>query len=334
VNKEHSAVLACVGAVIGAGFASGREVVTFFTQYGGHGWWLIVLASLLMTGLCALCMQASGTGGPDWIRLVHGGWAAQLCPLLLMTLTAGAMISASGHMVALAWSHPWAYELGVLGTLLASWQMAHGRLKMLNVLSGALTLMLLCVLMASLGRLPAETVVRTQSYNLTGLVAAAVRAAGYAAMNMTLAIGVVCQSAQHTASHRVTAGLFGWMIGMLLLISHCVYSRDPSSGGMVFPLLSLLKAYGRAGYAAGVTLLYLAIVTTLTSVLYALRSALESRIARRELRWLLVPGIPLAVSGVGFESIVDRLYAPAGLICLAAVFAPMALRLWKRTTFP
>ena len=46
--------LACVGAVIGAGFASGREVVSFFSRYGVHGWWLI--------GLSAVARKARGNG--------------------------------------------------------------------------------------------------------------------------------------------------------------------------------------------------------------------------------------------------------------------------------
>ncbi len=323
MEKRHSTVLGCVGAVIGAGFASGREVVTFFTQYGRHGWWLIVLAALMMTCLCSLCMRAARLRGGDWTQLVTGR-LARSCPLLLMTLTAGAMIAASGHMVALAWSHPQAYALGVMGTLLAAWLMCRGRMKMLTALSGVLTLMLLCALMASLGSLPVNTVRLDEGLSAAQLVRAAIRAAGYAAMNMTLAIGVVCRNAQHTKDHWVAAGLFGWIIGMLLLISQYVYSRYPVSSEMAFPMLALLNGYGRAGYLAGVILLYLAIVTTLASVLYALDTAAQSRIVRRDLRLLLVPGVPLAVSGIGFEGIVDRLYAPAGLICLLAVFVPMA----------
>ncbi len=40
-------VLACVGAVIGAGFVSGREIYSFFTRYGEASWGLILLLSLI-----------------------------------------------------------------------------------------------------------------------------------------------------------------------------------------------------------------------------------------------------------------------------------------------
>lgn len=52
--------IACVGAVIGAGFASGREVVTFFSRYGAHSWWLILLSALVMMLLCAISMREAG----------------------------------------------------------------------------------------------------------------------------------------------------------------------------------------------------------------------------------------------------------------------------------
>ena len=124
MDKGHSAVLACAGAVIGAGFASGRETVTFFVQYGWHGWWLIVLAVMLMTAICALCMREAGRYGCDWTRLLPKNSLASACPLVLMMLTAGAMLSAAGHMIALVWHHPHAYILGVAGTLWAAWRIA------------------------------------------------------------------------------------------------------------------------------------------------------------------------------------------------------------------
>ena len=126
MNNGRSKVVTCAGAVIGAGFASGREVVAFFTRYGVHAWWLIMLSALTMTGLCVLCMHAACENGLDWTNSVPGGRLAQICPLMLMQITAGAMVSAAGHMVALLWSHPQAYMLGALGTLLMAWRMGHG----------------------------------------------------------------------------------------------------------------------------------------------------------------------------------------------------------------
>ena len=112
---------------------------------------------------------------------------------------------------------------------------------------------------------------------------------------------------------------------MLMVASHCAYSRHSGIIGKPFPLVEMLSVYGRKGYLFSAGLLYLAILTTLTSLLYTLRGAACKVSGRTDVQRLLTLGAPLAVSGAGFSQIVDRLYAPAGLVCLAVVFLPMAL---------
>ncbi len=331
MKKNDSAVLACVGAVIGAGFASGRETIVFFTQYGAHAWWLIFLSTFTMAALCALCIRSAQKEncGANWCLLVRGKWLARACSLLLLVITAGAMVSASGHMIALLWYHPGAYAIGALGTLWLAWGLGYGSLRPLSAISAVLSLALLCALMAALIRHPGEAVLLAQPPDARSLASAAIRAVGYAGMNMMLAMGVVCRSAAHVRNSSVTAGLFGWMIGMLLLLSHCVYSRYQASHASDFPIIVLLSDDGARGYLFGALLLYLSILTTLTSVIYALRSAVALYVPRRNVQTLLVLGLPLAVSGFGFAKIVDRFYAPAGLLCMAIVFLPLAVTQWK-----
>lgn len=55
-NGGAAGMAACLGAIVGAGFASGREVVAFFTRYGVHARWLIPLSAMTLALLCALCM--------------------------------------------------------------------------------------------------------------------------------------------------------------------------------------------------------------------------------------------------------------------------------------
>jgi len=46
-----------LGAVVGAGFVSGQEVVQFFVQYGRLGWWGAIIAALLFALLGGILMQ-------------------------------------------------------------------------------------------------------------------------------------------------------------------------------------------------------------------------------------------------------------------------------------
>lgn len=318
----------CTGAVIGAGFASGREIVIFFTRYGVHGWWLAGLSAVTMALLCGLCMRASSSaGGNDWSGVLQLGKWTEGCSCLLMVLTAGAMIAAAGHMVALLWPHVWAYPAGALGTLLLAWRMGYGRMKGLSLISGVLTLALLCALLAILAG-PVQNAADFRSgAEASDLPGAALRAVGYASMNMMLAIGVVCRCASAAGKISATSAWLGGLTGMLLLSSHCVYSRHPEAVCSDFPMIVLIGERGRTGYVFGAVLLYLAILTTLISVMYSIRIIAKKRFSAPRCQLLMTLGLPLAVSGLGFSAIVDRFYAPAGLLCLLVVFMPLVGRL-------
>ena len=162
------------------------------------------------------------------------------------------------------------------------------------------------------------------------LFRAAGRAVAYASMNLALAIGVVCRCAQGTA--RRTAFLcsgLGVTLAALLMLSDSVYQRQPGLLGEAFPIVRLLAQFGRTGFLISAGLLFLAVFTSLAAVLCALDGAAQG--CGRSLRAALTLGPPLAVSLVGFEGIVDGLYAPAGLACLVLVFGPL---LWARRKLP
>ena len=97
-----------VGAVIGAGFASGREVVSFFSSYGTYSWGLILLSVGTMAALCGLCLKrAKNTEGCRWCAIyqTEKRWIRNLAEgsiLLLQIVMGGSMISAAGHLFALA----------------------------------------------------------------------------------------------------------------------------------------------------------------------------------------------------------------------------------------
>jgi len=338
MKNDSSAVLACTGAVIGAGFASGKEIVVFFSRYGKHAGWLIVLAAVVMAELCWVCMRtAVSSGSSCWCEKTYGSKLAPICFLLLMFVNAGAMTSASGHMAALIWQHQWAYPIGAVGTLMVSWRIGSGRLKLLTLLSAFLTMALLCAMLAALAAQPQHMLlVGSSEIALGNLTGASVRAVGYAAMNMTLAIGVAWKSALNTKRIAKVSALFGWLVGILLLIGHYVYRQHPEVYTSEFPMVALLAGYGRKGYLFSVVLLYLAVFTTLTSVLYTIRTAVEARTKRWSVQVLFTLGLPMLLSCLGFSQIIERFYAPAGLVCLLYVFLPMArngLHSIRTTTF-
>lgn len=333
-RSEASAVAACIGAVVGAGFASGQEIVSFFSRYGAHSWWMIALCAATMAGMCWLCMHAATryAHAQSWCVLFEqNGRSARLCTMLLMVVTAGAMVAAAGQITALVWASEWAYALGSVGTLLLAWKLGFRSLGLFGRLGGVLAALLLSANAAVLALLPTEASVSlAETVNGGRLLRAAAEAIAYAAMNMTLAIGVVCRCGQCASgrAQRISMG-FGVAMAALLGLSNAVYLRHPYTAAGTFPMVALMALFGEKGFFASAALLYLAILSTLVSVLYAFRSAVERKGSSRELAAVVVLGLPLLMSFAGFDSIVQRGYAPAGLACMLLVFAPLVLKMFR-----
>ncbi len=323
MKEGMSAVFACVGAMVGAGFASGREVMVFFTRYGSFSWWLIALTSIVIVWLCALCMRGK-TAGREWTDLFgKGKHLAVLVSGGLMIITAGAMIAAAGHLIALLWANEWAYAIGAATTVILAWIASGGSVRMLGWISAGLSILLVGILIVAFGVQLQESAVLKTGHSLTELLSAGVCSASYAAMNMMLAVGVVSRCA---GCGKWVPWCVGMMIGFLLGLSNALYIRHPEILEEGFPLIAIINRFGRAGFLTGVILLYLSVFTTLTAVICALRAAFEQRFVSRNLCIALTLGLPLVVSCAGFSGIVDGMYAPAGLICLITVFAPMQIR--------
>ena len=263
MKQQWQMALTCTGAVIGAGFASGREVVVFFSRYGRHAWWLIVLTSLLMAALGALCMKKalSRDACAEWNKLLNHTMPGRWCSLSLLVLTSGAMLAAAGHTVALMLPMQWAYQQGLLGTLLLAWWLGNKCLSGLRICSALLLICMLGALIMVLFYLPEPAVHIQKTWDFTQLVVACVSVLGYSAMNMTLAMGVVCKCAEKNTHFRSASLLFGLIVGTLLLLSHWVYTKAGLSDGEIFPMVSLLATFGRKGFYGAGILLYLSINT-------------------------------------------------------------------------
>ena len=61
VPESVKAAMVIIGTVIGAGFASGQEVMRFFTGYGAKGLISIVLSGLLFIWICCLVFKGTQT---------------------------------------------------------------------------------------------------------------------------------------------------------------------------------------------------------------------------------------------------------------------------------
>ncbi|MBQ8536612.1 MAG: hypothetical protein IJ461_04325 [Clostridia bacterium] len=323
---SHAAV--CLSAVIGAGFASGRELMSFFSQYGASSWLGIGSAAsamgLLGWFLMTLAAQTGQTALPGLCRQLLGawGWLGTCAFSLLLGITAGAMAAAGGELFSLVWPFSGGYSLGVGATLGLALLSAPRGLKMLKIAGYALIPGILLMFGLS-ERIPAW-----EGHFLASSVLpmAMLKGLAYAGMNMTLAAPVLLEMAAHTDAkgRRITSAAFGCMLLGLMALGNHVLLRHPELAGEPLPMVQLLRSQGYGGFYLCVSGLYLAVFSTLLAALRGLYTAWQP-----SLKGYALPaagGAALTAALGGFTSLIEGVYPLVGWVCIV-LLALMGLRL-------
>ena len=147
-----SCALALLAGVVGAGFASGREVSRFFAGHGKAAPAAVLLASgSLLFFFLRLCEKMERLGAKDAVSLCRARFGKQLGTLcaglffLLSAVTAGAMLAGlltgagAGLLVLFRTNKKMKENLAIVGVLLAT-GVLFGTLLDLTGLGGALGL--------------------------------------------------------------------------------------------------------------------------------------------------------------------------------------------------
>ena len=320
--KTGSIVFCILSAVIGAGFASGREIMQFFSQYGELSWALAVIAALCM---CLLMHRVMGRSGKDLAGLMPGvrwRFAGQLLTGFLLLCTGGGMAAAAGELTALTVPIHHARMLGLFGTLTACLILSRWPLHILRGMGWLLipALLLALTLCARVPALPLPAA----APSLSACVMAVLGALSYAGMNVMLAAEILCEAGGRCSRrdrHRCAAWA-GGAVGTLLilgnaaLLPHAAALRDAS-----LPMVALLRVYGKAGYYLAAAVLYLAVSTTLIAILRALCALLRQHFSGKGAA-LLTGLLTALVALCGFEGIVAHVYPALGFICLILLCWP------------
>lgn len=300
------------GAAVGAGLASGREIASFFSQYGPWSW--AAIGSAVITLLALVTSRRT-----PFRKVCRTDRLWHVVSSILLMTTGGAMLAGAGEIARLVLPVRFAYGAGMIATLAAAWLLAHRTTAglawisrvMLGVLIGMIALGVLADPMCAAvlpRKQPAEAVLRGVAYG------------GFNAALLTPVMAASSLSAREKARAGVCACL---MLGVLLLLGNVVLLHHPALQGDAMPFVRLMNGYGRAGYMLGACALYLAVLSTLTA---CLRGLGRSRI------WMT--GV-LLTAMAGFTGVVDALYPLLGGICAAILLTGKIQEfLHKHFSFP
>lgn len=326
-KQARRAAAEICGAVIGAGFASGREIDSFFTRFGAWGWLGVAAATLVLGFAVWGVMRRPGIAGMPRKWQGHWqGWLWQGAFTALMIATGGAMLAGAGEIAALMAPVHGAYGLGMAVTLLLGCLLAGRELSVLPVVSKGLLICLAFVAAAGI-LLPAQEAVAVRPGDSSGgLPAGVLHGVCYGGFNAALAVPVIALTASKldaNAKKQCVMTVTG-VLGVLLALGNLTLTRHAAIQGESLPFVRLMAALGKAGYWLGGVSLYLAVLTTLTASLRGLAVLLPDR-----RRWRVGACAAIAVTAAtGFEDIVAVIYPLLGGGC----FILLVLALWAEKT--
>ncbi len=331
------------GTVIGAGFASGQEIMQFFIAFGGAGLWGVLLATVLFVCLGAVIMAlVTGLGTASYDVLLQYllgkrlGKAMDLLNLLMLPGGLVVMLAGSGAV--------FTQQLGLpyfLGTALAA---AIICLVIMGGLQGVLTANLilvpvkifaLAVVCLSgflhqggfsweiLAPLPGEKV--AGSWGWAGIL--------YVSYNIIVPVAVLSSLGRTVpAPVGIAGGALGGLVlgvtaGLITLAGLAFY---PEVGNYEVPILFIARHLGFALQSLLGLLIWLAILTTAIADAHGLASRLAPEGGRRyKIIGVSATLAAIPFAGLDFSRLVRLLYplfGYAGLALLLVLFvAP-----WKR----
>lgn len=285
-----------IGAVVGAGLASGREIAAFFAQYGKWSYAGIFLAVGTLVFLA----------GTELPRAWHGRMPERIwrcLQTLMLIITGGAMISAAGEVAALITPAYGAYRVGMLMTLLLAWFLACRSQTGLSVVSRMLLAVLGILLCLGFMIPPMRGVpVITKDNSAVFL-----RAAAYGGFNAALQWPLLHESNSRKKDRALVAA--GLIILAMLLLGNGLLCRHPALLAEPMPFLKMMQPFGKFGYVLCALSLYLAVLSTLTACVRAQKGRILSLICM------------LLISLVGFSGVVEMIYPLVGICCTIMLIA-------------
>lgn len=311
-----SVALALLSGVIGAGFASGREIMCFFARHGAAAGAAVVCALLsLALFFLRLPDQLARSDCPSLsalCRLRFGRRFGSLCALLfflLFAITGGAMLAACAELSALVLNIRHAYGVGMLLSLLLGAALAARGLYGL-ALPGAALCVLLPVLLLRLLSLPAGEA--RFSPAMSADMPAVLCGISYGALSAAQLAGMLpLLRALGSPARRRAVLLFSFLFGTLLLLGVAVCRRHFAAlCHQPLPFVVLSRQLGQSGYLLVAACLYAAALSTFCAMLAGLRA----------LPLPLAAAVCLLLAALGFGDLVASAYPVLGALCAGLLF--------------
>ncbi len=316
---------AYIGTVVGAGFASGQEVLQFFTAYGLWGLLGMLISSLLFFfigySILMLGRSLNAHSHLQVVRFTNGSLLGSLIDIVITLFMFGglaAMLAGAGAIVKeqFALAPVWGVLAMALVTFVTVVTGTHG---VVNAISFVVPFLLVSVLYISVWNLLNNPVTHAEIETAAALPGATpswlLSAVNYASYNIVISIGILTPMGAATTSKRTL--FWGALLGSLGLsislaaIYFGMLTDITAVRFMEVPMIEIARRISPAVQTVFALVLFSEVYTTAVGNLFGL----VQRISFRLPKWVFAAGataLAFAVAQLGFSNMVKYLYPAVG----------------------
>lgn len=324
--------LVFIGTVVGAGFASGREVMQFFTRFGYWGPYLIIVSTLFFVWIGArvmlLAAELKAKSYEDLNKYLFGEqtgrWVSHLMLIVLLGVNA-VMLAGAGSLFS---EHlNLSYQTGLIVTMFACYMLLrNGMNAILTINTFVVPLMIgfTAFLVFETLRHPIS-VHWLSSASEQSPWAAWLSPFLYAAFNLSMSQAVLVPLGASIGNAKILrrgAWIGGIGIGAMLLGGHLALSaRMPGIAQFEIPMGGIARELGAWLHWIYVFLIFMEIFTTLVADIYGLTLQLHERTkASKGLLTAMLLLVCFLAGQFGFGPLLSTLYPMFGLLSLGWLF--------------
>lgn len=302
-----------IGTVIGAGFASGKEIASFFGTLNPIS---AALGGVVLAILAMLFMFA-GKKGLIWQNKLY-----KFLLLISTIITLSAMFAGSQNLLNSLVPFPlWGLVLGLFSTFIVF--LGVEKIKLFNAIIVPLIIIFVVIIFAFEPKPPVGNF---------GIL----RPIAYGGLNILLAGDVVANEGKHATTKEIV--LSSILIGVFLSIMLFAIQSATYNNTSVMPMHNVASKYGFPIMAS--ILILSAIFTTMVSAQNILAEFLSSinfpQIKKNKAKSLIILVLSLLISYplsfVGWNNIVQYLYpiiSIAGIYSIFSIFGAYFVGIWK-----
>jgi uncharacterized membrane protein YkvI len=315
-----------IGTVVGAGFASGQEILAFFTSYGPWGTVGILAATGLFVWLgYKMMLYSHQLGTPSYEsfnRALFGNILGRVINLIVFATLFGVttvMLAGSGSVLEEKFGMP--YLLGIVFTIVLAYGVLHkGLSQLLAVNSIVVPMMLLfCLLIVNsdqIGSSIPKQLPDTYSFIWKSIL--------YVSYNLATAQSVLVPIGSHIRDVRIlrrAAILGGGGLGFMLLVSHAAMLAHWEDVSVLdIPMVFITAQWSEWLQLFFILVLYAEIFTTLISNVYGIAQQLKELFTVKEQTlYLLLFSSSMLFCLIGYTQLLMILYPIFGYLGLATM---------------